>query len=299
MRGHKWGGRLAFIFCLTLAATYVATPAQALAKVKCDLNGGPVVVTDQDDPVKAHNQPEGTAEHEHWWFASTLPATIANPNTIVGADLLGSGTTCRDPGDTSAYIIPTFRLKSTGEQVKVQQATFYYRSGSGANQGPAVQPPTGLALVSRDYNMTCGTKSGARSAPILQFPDCRGLSGKPGLTTTVHVTFPSCMKPGYVPDHPADAVGDVSDNAAVVFPVGKKCPVGFETPIPQLKETFQLAYTGDPADLVLSSDAVEGGTNGTSMHADWVNGWDPTAFQTVIDQCITSSKAAAAKVCDR
>lgn len=105
------------------------------------------------------------------------------------------------------------------------------------------------------------------------------------------------MEPGFVPDHSADGVGDTQDSAHFAYPVKKRCPVGFETPVTQLKETVQYHYVGDPALLVLSSDAADGTDRGQSLHADYIQSWDLVAFQTLLDNCVTPTRNVAKAAC--
>lgn len=281
--------RLAVLAVAALLIGVGVGPAQAMAKVKCGKTQAVVGVATVD-PIVHHGEPVGGG-HQHQFFGSGGFLLMDNPNDATLDDFLGASTLCDNPGDTAGYWSPTLTDVTTGQVVGVNQFTAYYRAASGANQGAAQPIPQGTRLVAHVYNWTCGQKAGARSAPIDHIPDCRGLSGKPGLTLTSHIVFPSCMEPGFVPNHPADEVGDTQDSAHFAYPVKKKCPAGFETPVTQLKETVQYAYTGDPANLVLSSDEHDGVTGGRSLHGDFFQAWDDTAFQSMLSTCVTSAKA--------
>ncbi len=239
------------------------------------------------DPIVHHGEPVGLG-HEHQFFGSGSFLNLENPNTAELGDLQGQPTLCDNPADTAGYWEPTLRT-TDGALVGVQQFTAYYRAASGANNGPAEVIPNGARLVAHVYNWTCGTKSGARSAPVQMIPDCRGLSGKPGLTLTSHITFPSCWD-GILPNHLADEVGDTQDTAHYAYPVAKKCPLANPIGIMQLKETVQYQYVGDPSLLVLSSDVADGTSQGRSLHGDFLNGWDPSGLQAEDDNCVVPSK---------
>jgi hypothetical protein len=284
-RGLKWWG----VGALVLALCAVASPAQAMAKVKCGKTAA-VVGVGVVDPIVHHNEPVGSG-HEHQFFGSASFLNLPNPNNATQADFETGTTLCDNPADTAGYWSPTLRTVDTGELVGVQQFTAYYRAASGANNGAAQPIPQGARLVAKVYNWTCGTNSGARSAPVDHVPDCRGLSGKPGLTLTSHVTFPSCWD-GVAPDHSndADVVGDTQDSAHFAYPVRKVCPAGFPIGVTQLKETVQYHYVGDPANVVLSSDEHDGVTGGRSLHADYVQSWAAGGLQAEISKCITPAK---------
>ena len=75
-------------------------------------------------------------------------------------------------------------------------------------------------------------------------PDCSGLPGKPGLTLTAHIDFPSCWD-GVKPSHPASQNGDTQGQRALRLPRGKKCPAGFPIGVTELRETIQFPYVGN------------------------------------------------------
>ena len=173
---------------LVLVGLSAAPPAQALGKVKCDVDNQPAVAIGSYDPIVNHN--EDSAAHEHQFFGNTAWHDLPNPNTANYDDLVGQDNNCRPvlgldySADSAGYWIPTLRYVSgprVGELVPAKQFTAYYRPAAGGKFGPAQAIPADTRLIGTKYNWTCGQNSGARSTPVQSIPDCTGLSGKPGL----------------------------------------------------------------------------------------------------------------------
>ena len=100
-------------------------------------------------------------------------------------------------------------------------------------------------------------KSGPASTPVQSIPDCTGLSGKPGLTLTAHIDFPSCWD-GVKPSHTASPERRHQGQRALRLRGRKKCPAGFPIGVTELRETIQFPYVGNGTDVALSSDADDG-----------------------------------------
>lgn len=289
---------------LAVAALVAAPTATALGKVKCDTKTQPAVAIGSYDPIVNHNQP--SAMHEHQFFGNTAWHTLPNPNTANYDDLAGKANNCRAvlglgySADSAGYWIPTLRYKSgpnAGQLVPAKQFTAYYRSFDHRKFGKAEPIPADTRLIGTKYNWSCGAKSGARATPVQSIPDCSGLSGKPGLTLTAHIDFPSCWD-GVKPNHKASDVGDTRDNAHYAYRQGRKCPPGFPIGVTELRETIQFAYTGNGNDVELSSDKHAGTTDGRSLHGDFWNTWRQPEFEQFIKTCINSKRAHTNKKCD-
>lgn len=298
---------ISVLLFLVAGLVATATPASALGKVKCDVDNQPAVSIGQYDPIVNHNG-EG-AMHEHQFFGNIAWHSLENPNTANYEDLAGQNNNCRRvlglsySADSAGYWIPTLRYNSgpkQGQLIPAQQFTAYYRSAAGTTFGPAQPIPADTRLVSEPghYNWSCGQKSKARSKPVSSIPDCTGLSGKPGLTLTAHIDFPSCWD-GVLPNHSASDVGDTRDNEHYAYTVNKKCPVGFPIGVTELRETIQFEYVGDGTDVELSSDAMAGTTDGQSLHGDFWQTWMQNEFEDFINTCVVSkTNGYSVKKCD-
>jgi hypothetical protein len=269
-----------------------ATSAHALLKVKC----GPAVAIAAVDPIVGHNN-SAAMVHQHQIFGNNSWAELGNSANY--EDLLAGDTTCRESTDTAGYWTPTLVYTSgakQGQVVPVQQFTAYYRGFTNrGDTGPGVAYPADLRLVSEPgkYNWTCGEKSGPRSKPVPVIPDCTGLSGKPGLTLTAHIDFPSCWN-GVEPAHTNEEIGDTRDNANWRYVQGQTCPSTHPIKTIALRETIQFKYVGNGKDVKLSSDlmAEEMTGNavqpGTTMHGDFWNAWQQADLERLTRVCINT-----------
>ena len=66
----------------------------------------------------------------------------------------------------------------------------------------------------------------------------------------------------------------------------------------ELRETIQFAYTGNGADVALSSDEHAGTTDGRSLHGDFWNTWMQPEFERFVRECINSKANYSVTKCD-
>lgn len=291
---NRWHALSAML--LTFVGVLSSAPsASALIKVKC----GPPMAIAAVDPIVNHNE-SGKSKHQHQIFGNNSWAAKGNSATY--QDLLAGSTECRESTDTAGYWTPTLLYTAgpnKGRMVPVQQFTAYYRGFTNrGSTGPGRAYPADTRLVSEPgrYNWTCGEKSGPRSAPVSVIPDCRGLSGKPGLTLTAHIDFPSCWS-GVMPKHSSKDVGDTRDNAQYRYVENGKCPPTHPIPMVALRETIQFQYVGDGKDVALASDLMAGTSGGRTMHGDFWNAWQQADFERLVKMCVNS--AGPASTCDK
>lgn len=287
---------LAGLAAAMLPLAMLTPQAAALGKVKC-ADSGAVTVANLD-PIVNHN---GTGSmHEHQIFGNT--GWISKGDSANYNDLVGQDTTCRIKGDTAGYWTPTLRYISgpnKGKLIDAQQFTAYYRPFTNVGKfGPGAAFPADTRLVAPEgHNMwNCGQNSGTKAKLVPYIPDCTGQSGKPGHTLTAHVKFPSCWD-GVLPNHSDSDVGDTRDNAHYAYPVRGKCPTAFPHEMVGLNETVQFPYVGNGTDVALSSDEMEGTSDGLSMHGDFWNGWDQPTFEKFVNDCVNNSGLFTNKEC--
>lgn len=278
---------------LLAIAVALAVPARAQAKIKC-ADTGPAAIANVD-PLMHHNEPVGSG-HLHQIFGNTAWVHLANPNTANYADLVGKSTGCRNAADTAGYWQPVVIDTRTGKPLPVHQFTAYYRSFDSRTTGAGAAFPPDTRLVAMQdaaspgaHGWSCGQFESI--APQATIPDCSGYSQKPGHVLTAHINFPSCWD-GVAPAHRASDVGNTTDNAHYRYPVrsGKSwvCPAGFGTKMVQLRETVTYPNPDKvPARyLGLTSDAMMGGHNGSTMHGDFWNAWVQSGLESMVAHCV-------------
>jgi hypothetical protein len=273
-------GALVFGSALTLAASaglFTAPHADALGKIKCKQ----LVGYAQVDPIMQHN--EAKSMHLHQFFGNSDLLSLKSPEAATAEDLVGKGTDCRNAADTASYWTPVLRDTTSGKTIPTQAFTAYYRSWDFQKHGEGEAFPPDTRLVATKHSWTCGNKE--NQEPVQSVPDCRGASGKPGHTLTAHIDFPSCWD-GVVPNHAPNAVGETRDNEHYAYRQGKACPTGFPHKMVSLRETLQFQYTGDGTDVELSSDPMNGTTDGASLHADFWNTWEQKGLESMMNNCV-------------
>jgi len=292
-----------FALMLLVALLSPASPATALAKIKCKEVTGIAVV----DPIKHHDEPVGTG-HLHQFFGNAGWLSMDNPNQANYDDLVGGPTNCRDTQDSAGYWQPAVVDTRNGDVLVAQAFTAYYRTFDGKQYGPTEAFPADTRLTAMQagtspgaHGWSCGQNSGALSKMVDTIPDCSRLSQKPGQVLTAHINFPSCWD-GVAPDHQAGDVGDTSDDAHYAYPVrsGSRwvCPAGFGHHVPQLRETIQYPNPDKvPASaLGVTSDPMMGGHNGSSMHGDFFNAWVQSGLEDMLDKCVRQRTTSS--ICD-
>jgi len=220
---------------------------------------------EMDDPIVYPGQPG--LSHDHSFVGNTTTDAFS---TL--ASLQAGSTTCRRPGDTAAYWMPT--LVVNGAPVAPLGATIYYRRRT---LEPVHAFPAGLKMIAGDsHSVTpqslratywnCGVA--ALVPPSSSVPTCPDGRGS-GLR--LHVTFPSCWDGARLdsPDH----------KSHMAYPVAGSCPATHPVSVPAITLIYRYPVTGGP-DVVLSS----GGQY--SAHADFFNAWNQGTLAQLVGSCL-------------
>jgi hypothetical protein len=293
--------RRAIIPFLVALATVSATllgplsaPAQAQGKIRCATS-----MVKQVDPILEAGNP--VSGHLHRFFGSTTIATLAHPESATYAQLAGQGTNCGNPADTAAYWVPELYVKGI-PLAPLGFIVYYQAEVAQRNNGKGIEPfPADARIVAGNAMATgpqstqivswaCGSSStvtGQRQAPSPAQADCAHAGGKVhGLSG--HVRLPNCWD-GVLNNHAV--LGNTTDYSGAggvvnhfTYSVNHVCPAGFPHHLPHVVIEVLYPYTGDGRDVTLSS----GGQ--FSYHADFWNTWNQAGFQTMVTQCINTSR---------
>lgn len=247
-----------------------------------------------DDPLVYPGQP-GKA-HLHTFFGNTAIDAFTTPENIRSK----GNATCR--GGTvnlSGYWVPTMINTATSLPVIPRSLLVYYKTGiwgwTGNMMSNPVRPiPKGLRMITGNAaGSTPNTKSwfgcsmpgdqGTRPGSGTSIPTCM-----PGDVLRVHIDFPQCWDGVNLdsPDHQSHMAtsvawwddpatkGQASPDANRPF----KCPASHPVILPLI--TFNTDYVvgvgDDTSKWRLASDTYDSKLPaGYSVHADWMNGWDP------------------------
>ena len=253
--------------------------------------------TSRDDPLVHPGQPG--AAHQHVFFGN--PRVDAH---TTGADLNDAGRTTCDGGtlNRSAYWVPAL-YDGRGARIAYVEPLFYYKTGYHVPAAAIVPPPAGLRMIAGDARATapqgthvvrfrCASWQSQRRwfdpgdplDHVDTLPDCP-LDD----LLEVRVVFPQCWdgRSLTAPDHrshmayPSEATPPVAGTGA--------CPASHPVAIPEISYNFAIyvtAETGSPTTWRFSSDGPDAAATGVSLHADWMNGWDPQIMEMIVENCL-------------
>ena len=233
-----------------------------------------------DDPIVFPGRPG--ASHDHTFFgnrSTTADSTVASLTTA------GAGTSCRAPGDGSAYWMPTMYAGDT--VLDPSDVIVYYKSG--VDDYRTVRPfPKGFRMIvgSPRYTSTaqfggywsCGN-SGRRPDFVT---DCSRTSGD---RMIVRLTSPSCWDGVHL-----DSVDHVSH---VVYPVKGACPADHPVAVPMLEFKVPYPIKGTTGAYRLAS----GGS--FTFHYDVVELWDDATLAALVHHCINGGLQCDARGYDQ
>jgi uncharacterized protein DUF1996 len=256
--------RLAMVVVVALlastsqAASAVTTSGQWISR--CNYSH-----TLNDDPIVHPNMPG--MSHTHDFYGSKV-----TDGSSTGQSLLGTPTTCKTPADSAGYWVPA-TYKADGTVVRAKYMLTYW---IGPATGKVVPFPVGMGLVAGNVNATgpqstkiidwhCDNNTGGvLKSPHLDHPyDCTPYGGD-GMIE--EITFPTCWN------------GTGLTTADVTY---TPCVKPFTKHLPKLTLRVHLGIQ-DPTGITLSSGPW------WTLHADFLNAWDPARQQQLITDCIAA-----------
>jgi len=250
-----------------------------------------------DDPLVYPGQTG--AAHDHVFFG------FAEADAFTTIDKLEDATepsTCEGRAlNQSAYWVPSL-FSAGGTRLEFFEPLFYYKSGYHLPADTIEAPPEGLVMIAGQAMsgpqdvVSAKYRCASWEAPPPQFdegdpmdhvpylPDCQ-----PGDLLEFRVVFPQCW----------DGVNLTSEDqrSHMSYPIlaeapntgTGRCPDSHPVAIPEItyKFAFEVTASTGPSDTwYLSSDMDASQPNGSSLHGDWMNGWDPDIMDLIINNCI-------------
>lgn len=249
-----------------------------------------VTHTAPDDPIVFPGQPG--ASHDHTFMGNT--STNANSTT---ASLDGGPTTCKAPGDSSGYWMPSL-FNGDKKILPVGPQTIYYKSG--VTDYTSVRPfPKGLRYLvgspmqsADEFRNHPGFVEGwecGESYFNTEFPT----SCPTGADVQLNMRFqaPSCWdgKNLDTPDH----------KSHMAYPVIKAgtnnnvCPTDHPVALPMIEFKMAWPVNGDTSQLRLASGAAH------TFHYDFFNAWDDPTLKALVDHCIVGGLQCDARGYDQ
>ncbi|MGW2840996.1 DUF1996 domain-containing protein [Streptomyces sp. NPDC001493] len=247
-----------------------------------------VTHTAPDDPIVFPGQ--AGASHDHTFMGNTT----TNAQSVT-ASLYGGNTTCKVPGDSSAYWMPSLfkgdtKVLPTGPQV------IYYKAG--VTDYTSVRPfPKGLRYVvgsplqsAEQFRALKGWVEGwecGESFGNIDFP----ATCPAGSQLNIRMQAPSCWD-GLHLDTP-------NHQAHMAYPVVKPgtndnvCPADHPVALPMVEFKMAFPVSGDMSQVRLASG------RGYSFHYDFFNAWNEPTLKAMVDHCIVGGLQCDARGWDQ
>ena len=218
-----------------------------------------------DDPIVYPGQPGRSHDHSFVGNVST------NAFSTLGS-LRAATSTCRRPGDTAGYWMPTLLIDS--QPVAPTAATIYYRRSTLAAPqafpaGLKIVAGSALAIGTQDLRVVfwnCGVDGSVRPSSLP--PTCANTRTE---ALRLHVTFPSCWD-----GHSLDSLDHKSHMA---YPTRGLCPASHPVPVPAITLIYRYPTTGGPLTALASGSAITG-------HADFFNAWNQNELTRLVTTCL-------------
>ncbi|MFJ4894184.1 DUF1996 domain-containing protein [Streptomyces sp. NPDC088788] len=246
--------------------------------------------TRPDDPIVYPGQPGKS--HDHTFMGNTT--TNAASTT---ASLDSGGTTCKAPGDKSAYWMPTL-LNGSTPVLPVGPQVIYYKAG--VTDYTSVRPfPKGLRFVvgsplqsAADFRNHRGFVEGWECGDSffnVDFPaQC---PNRADVQLNIRFQAPSCWDGKYL-----DTPNHQSHMAYPVVNPGTNnniCPDDHPVALPMIEFKMAFPVNGDMSKVKLASGA------GYSFHYDFFNAWDAPTLKALVDHCVVGGLQCDARGYDQ
>lgn len=205
--------------------------------------------------------------HLHMYFGNTGSDANSTPESLRTT----GNSTCRGGiANRSTYWVPAIIDTTDGTVINMAYADVYYKTGYLGVRNEDVKPiPSGLRMIAGNMTNT------ARPREIGSYAFRCGGKREPTVPTgctsgelEVNIIFPQCWD-GRNLSSP--------DQKSHMRYARRGCPSSHPVALPEIAYVmyFSIPQGRDTSNWRLSSDNYAGGQGGNSMHADWINGWDP------------------------
>lgn len=239
-----------------------------------------------DDPLIYPGQQNASHLHMYWGRTGVNYSSKA-PFAGTGSSTCAGGT-----ANLSGYWMPAMIDTATMRPVlsnTLDPAQVYYKTGyQGVANDEVTVPPADLRMVAGDPRSTTAQpgnfisfrcSSGQQAATM---PNCPA-----GDILTATVVFPQCWNGRDLdsPDHRSHmAYGRWAANPDTD---AGGCPTTHPVAIPEITMNARfLVPAGGMSSWRLVTDLMHTGPAGSSLHADWWNGWDQATLRRAVENCL-------------
>lgn len=243
-----------------------------------------------DDPIVKWGQP-GDAHH-HFFFGNTLTNAFSDTDSLMTT---GASTCQGQTLNRSAYWIPAV-YDSDGQPALPDSNNIYYKNQANEPASSIQDLPEGLriiagnakgnnpddAIYAASWRCESWPYDGSRPSTVTM-PDCAAAD-----RLLMTVIFPECWNGGELTS---------SDQSHMSYAIwqgdGEYCPATHPVVLPQITYNFWWNHPDQSTDgWYLSSDRHEtmNMPAGSTLHADWWNGWNRQILSTWTRECLQQSR---------
>lgn len=287
---YRSGKKLSMVTLLLATCTVLVGLFAATAQAKEGPNFGntcDLAFASNADPIF-----EPLMGHRHLFFGAE---TVTNAST--GATIRGTESSCNRPENSSSYWMP--QVYRNGNALPVDTVskglghnTIYYEAGDVVNRDRITVFPSDFEIVARDtdtegdvkWSCDTGARKDVVDVPLTEAPPLTCPADDAGRRLlTVRITFPQCwnvngVNGGRPPTGPETLRVANADGKCVFNGVQWRAVS---------RITMSLNFTLPNENVGLIQVAGEGGLRShTTMHADFMNGWDMTELDMLTTDCI-------------
>jgi hypothetical protein len=253
-----------------------------------------------DDPLVAPGRPDGA--HHHVFFGNpTLDAYTSTESFTKTTRTACEGGILNHSG---YWILALFDV--TGERIKYVDPLFYYKTGYHVPASVIQRPPEGIVIIAGNANaispqsttiakFRCDSwvsdiewySSGDPLDHVPYFPNC-----KIDDLLEFRIVFPQCWDGQNLDifDHNSHMV--YLTEATSPFVGTGKCPSSHPIAIPEISFNCRIYVTedtGPPTSWRFATDVGADIIGGSSVHADWMNGWDSETMKLIVANCLNTA----------
>ena len=249
------------------------------------------------DPLIFFGNPN--MSHLHVFFGNPRTNAFSSSETLLKTQT----TTCDGINENkSAYWVPAL-FDSYGQRISYIDPLFYYKTGYHVPAETIIPPPSDLKIIAgnalsntfQDIRMAkfrCASWKSSRiwfdqGDPldhVNYIPNCP-LDD----LLEIRIVFPQCWN--------GDTPYDQDFRSHMAYPIEAtppnsgtgRCPKTHPHAIPEISFNFAIyvtSETGPSANWRFSSDQLDIDKGGSSIHADWINGWEPNTMKKIVENCL-------------
>ncbi len=219
-----------------------------------------------DDPIVSPGKPG--ASHSHDFFGNVSTNAGSTHQSLLAAD-----TTCRRPGDTAAYWVPTLSLNGTA--VTPRAITAYYLA-RGKRAGTIEAFPAGLRVIAGDAKATSAQSLaivGWRCAGVLRSDSAMDPTCPFWSHLVLRIRFPDCWN--------GRDLDSADHKGHLAYSRFGRCPATHPVALPGIGLHVHYPIQGGSG-VSLASGGVYSG------HADFFNAWDQARLEALVDRCLNA-----------